>query len=446
MFLCREPYLYATIVMNPFISIINFIKSILNIGVDQDQEPHHRIIIQVINLIFTIVLLVVLLGFINGFAATGNLVIYLGNIGFLLVCVFGLYLNHRKEYDGATTLATVGTTTVMFFNVFYHEIDGSRADMIFLPLAVAAPLAFRKRWMGIAAFIYIATLLAVILWNANMRNIGNFSAVYTTLLIAGGMVISTATIIKHLERSAIELRQNNQQLKAQNKKQEELLLQNKLKTELLGILSHDLKGPAAAFNQLSKKVAYLLRKERYADIEKFGASFEVAGDKIFQDIDRLLNWTISQKENIVIRDNEFIPYTLVQRLTENIAFQLKDKNVVFKNNLPEDFPITTDSHLLEIILKNILNNAATHIEDGEQVSITHTVLDNTISISIHNPGAPIDKATVEQAKAGKYRKSAHSQGLGLGICFSLIQFIEGTISFDTESKPGTTAVVALPIK
>lgn len=431
--------------MKVITSTINFIKFLLNGGVTQGQEPHHRIVIQIINLICIIGILLslvtVVVLFIGGFR---NFFSYHSSILYSSLCAIAWYLNYRKYYDGATAMTTIVLASYMFFNVYYFEIDSSNAELLFFPLAIAAPLAFRRKWVGIIGFIYIVFLLGIIIWSRD--SITSFITLFNIMLIASGVVISTSSIIRHLSISARELKKTNEKLKEQNKQQEELIIQNNLKTELLGILAHDLKGPASSFNQLSKKVAFLMKKGRIDELEKHGEYFELAGERIYREIDRLLNWTIAQKEKIVIRDIEFLPYDLIQRIVNNLEFQFKKKAIQFKNNIPQNFVLTADWHILEIILKNLLNNSANHIQEGECVTITSLAEPNFVAIIIHNPGSAIDNEVVEQAKAGRYRKSKNGHGLGLGICFSLIQFLEGTLSFDTTSKSGTVAVVKLPVK
>lgn len=433
--------------MNHITPIVKFFKSFLDIGVDGNQEPNHRMIIQVVNLIFVLGIISASVDsisrFLMGFRELSN---YFTTTNFFFLCVLGLYFNYKKKFDLSTGFATAGIATLLFFNIHYFELYNSKAELVFFPLAVTAPLAFRNKRLGIIVFIYIALLMAELLWT--MDNLANFTLIFNVLLIASGMVISTGSIIRHLTNSAKELKISNKQLQKQNIEQEELIIQNNLKTELLGILAHDLKGPASSFNLLSKKVAFLLRKENYSELEKLGDYFELAGDKIYHDIDRLLNWTIAQKENIIIRDIECSPFYLIEKITESLDFQFKNRNktVVFENNLPKNIALTTDNHILEIIVKNLINNAAHHIEDGGCVAITGSVSNNTFAICIYNSGEPIDDSTVEQAKAGRYRKSKDGHGLGLGICFSLIQFIDGNLSFDTKSKSGTIAIVELPLK
>jgi len=154
--------------------------------------------------------------------------------------------------------------------------------------------------------------------------------------------------------------------------------------------------------------------------------------------------TIAQKSDIVIRIEELSPRRLINRITESLIYQVSEKEVSFVNSIPATIVINTDKHILEIILKNLLINAANHSEDNSQVVIIYSESEKYYIISINNQGSAIDMNIVKQAKVGRYRKSKEGHGLGLGICFSLIKFLDGAIEFESGNLTGTTAMIKLP--
>lgn len=442
--------------MNLIKSIINLLKYILNIGTVEGKSSQN-VSIYIVNLILLLLIVSFIIGAPSGiynyFSSPSSdwrdsylLELFALHSSYITISLLGLYFNSIKKYDIASGLATVGLSFVLFAYSYYaslHHLDlqSTRVALFFLPLSVAAPLAFRYRWLGIAGFMIIMTLLGIIIWKFDTRD--TFNMIMGIFIVAIGMIITTRFIVQYLDGAAQELKDKNKLLLKQNELQKELINQNKLRTELLSILSHDLKGPAASFNILSKKVAFYLKKGKYKELEELGDYFELAGDKIYQDIDRLLNWTIAQKENIIVRNFESTLYGLVDEIAESIQFELKVKSIDF-NSIPKDLTIITDFHILEIILKNLMLNAVKHSPPSSEISISYQSTAKGIEVSIHNLGEPIDMSFIEKAKAGKYHKSKNGHGLGLGICFSLIHFLDGELSYDVSS--GTTAIVFLPTK
>lgn len=353
----------------------------------------------------------------------------------------GLFFNKQRKYDLATGISTIGLAISFFLFIQYYQITNSRAELIFLPLAVTAPLAFQRIWLKIFGFSFIIMLFGAVIWTTDDNE--NFNLLSNIFFVAFGMVMTTRFIIRYLDGASTELKENNIKLEEQNKYQKELIDQNKLRTELLGILSHDLKGPASSFNTLSKKVALLLKGGRYSELDELGEYFARAGDRVYHDIDRLLNWTIAQKDNIIVRDMESNLYILIKKIEQSVHFELNGKVLDF-SKISSDILITTDFHILEIILKNLILNAIKHSPADTVITISQENTVDEVKVAIHNDGEPIDLVLIEQAKLGKYRKSKTGHGLGLGICFSLIQFLDGQLQYDISS--GTTAIVTLPNK
>lgn len=431
----------------PFIESIKsaFLK-ILNIGINEEQDAINKIYKQIVNMICVWAIIMPIYGSVMIHIHWDPSLMF-GLIGTLITTILagiGLYLNSINKFEITNYIILLVFPTIQFLITDPHAINPSGQEYTLVPLALVTPFLIRNKWVSFGIMAYILTLLGI-LTSARRIDIGYMEVINVILILTAG-IVGIIAIINHLTAIAQQFKEYNIELKEKNAKQAELIIQNNLKTELLGILSHDLKGPAAAFNQLSKKVSFLLKKERYDELEEFGEYFEVAGDKIFHDIDRLLNWTIAQKENIIIRGSELKLYQLIQRICQSLNFQVKDKSVVFDNEIPKDCKLVTDGHLLEIILKNLLINAANNVENEETVSIVFSSNDTTISIHISNPGTPIDMSIVEQARAGRYRKSKKGHGLGLGICFSLIKFLKGQINFDSGVAQGTIATVILPVK
>lgn len=436
-----------------YVQLMNLLKtirgsfySLLNIGIDAEHDTVGKIYIQIANTFCMCGIIMPLIGVaaqVNG-EYPSNLYAAIGASIISILSSIALYFNSTKQYNKANYIILLGLSTAQFSHIKLFEVIPSGSEYTFLPMAMLAPFLIKNKWISLSIMSYI---LALFIITINGRNHSfNVSIVFNIVMVLAGVMISLYAVINHLTAIAYEFKGYNIQLKKQNKKQEELITQNNLKTELLGILSHDLKGPANAFNKLSKKVSFLLKEENYDELEEFGTYFEHAGDKIFKEIDRLLNWTIAQKKNIIIHETELFIHRLIQGICEGLSYQVKDKSVIFENKISNDFKITTDGHLLEIILKNLITNAANHIDHNEKVSMAMTADGEKVHIHIANPGKPISMDIVEQAKAGRYRKSEHGYGLGLGICFSLIEFLQGSIDFTSRSEQGTTATVTLPIK
>jgi len=267
---------------------------------------------------------------------------------------------------------------------------------------------------------------------------------FNVVVVLVVLVIGIHIILNHFRKYAKNMGDQNVKLSQQNKELQNLIEQNDHKTELLAILSHDLKGPAASFDDLSKKVAFMIKNKRFDDLQEFGDYMEVAGDKIFRNIDRLLNWAISQKKEIITQVDTISPYELVNEVSQKLELLNPNKKIHFDNHIPESILLKTDVRILEIILHNLLSNALNNSPEEESVIIRSESSETEFVTAMTNQGPAMDMNIVNLAKEGKFHKSKRGHGLGLGICFSLIKFLKGNISYESNGSLGTTVKVSIP--
>lgn len=333
---------------------------------------------------------------------------------------------------------------VQFISMMYMGNASSGIVLTIFPLIFAVPFVNRDLGLRVINTLYIIFLslypIKEILYAIE------FSLIFNVVVGLTGMMIGFYLVFDHFEKNAKRLKGQNDKLKFQNSKLETLINQNNHKTELLGILSHNLKGPAASFDQLSKKVAFLIKNERFEDLQAFGEYFESTGDKIFQDIDRLLNWTMSQKNDIIITNVKLSPFKLVSAIKKKLELHNSHRNIRINVFIPIELEIKSDNQILEIILNNLLSNAVNNTQGKEEVTVRSSHTQSELILSISNDGPRIDMKIVEQAKSGKYQKSSTGHGLGIGICFSLIKFLEGNIMYTIDESNGTTVKVILPLR
>lgn len=123
---------------------------------------------------------------------------------------------------------------------------------------------------------------------------------------------------------------------------------------------------------------------------------------------------------------------LITEVVEKESSFLKDhadsKNIRIRNEIPEEVLLKTDENFLEIIIRNLLQNAVKYSCEGTMVTVTS---DNSNLISISNKMAD---ANLENLRTGFQNKSVDSgsNGLGLQIARDLAQAIGANILFELK--------------
>mgnify|MGYP004705709749 FL=1 len=116
-------------------------------------------------------------------------------------------------------------------------------------------------------------------------------------------------------------------------------------------------------------------------------------------------------------------------------------------NVPSDSFFHFDRIRLNQIIANLLGNAIKYTENGSV--IFNAVLKNEeLEVSIIDTGIGIAKNAMFSIGQPWFQidpSTAHSSGLGLAICYQLVELMGGVLDIESQPGLGTRVVVTLPI-
>ncbi len=247
------------------------------------------------------------------------------------------------------------------------------------------------------------------------------------------------------EREAVLLQEKNEELLQVNAK---LQMLNMEKSEILGIVSHDLKNPIGGVRGLAE-----LMQQGYIGTDQMAV---VAGqivetsDRMFDLVSNLLD--MNQLETGKMRFSIVtVDVALLLNFTAD-SFKINAQNKGIQLHLdiaPTLHPIQADERAMTQILENIISNALKYSPLGKSVFIRAFNEDSTASVRIEvqdeGPGLSED----DQSKLfGKFtRLSArptggeHSTGLGLSIVKRLVESMNGQVWCESDYGFGATFIL-----
>lgn len=188
---------------------------------------------------------------------------------------------------------------------------------------------------------------------------------------------------------------------------------------------------------------------------QFFQSTRTYKDEYFQ----LINSEFERVESIIY---EFLtlakPHNEIHFKQENIieilgdVIKLENTNALLKNvQLQYEFessPLLTlcDKHSLKQVIINILQNALEATNEKGKIRINVQLKqDNFIEISCKDNGCGIPKHLIHRLGEPFYSLKEKGTGLGLMICFKIIENHNGTITIESEEGEGTTVIIRLPL-
>lgn len=240
------------------------------------------------------------------------------------------------------------------------------------------------------------------------------------------------------------------QLKQIERNNHEITKIAQLKTEMLGIVAHDLRSPLnsiTALVELSKNSGTSVNeRDQYSDM-----IVEACNDarNIIRDLILIVKGESAQGLQL----KEANINLLLSQIQQQWAPQIKDDKQLLLT-LPETIVNAwIDQDKLARVFDNLIGNAIKFTEDGGNIhlllqqkdkeSLTVTVSDSGIGIPEHLQPYLFDRFS----KAGRLGlKGEKSHGLGLNICKQIVEQHGGKIQLESKVKEGTKFHITLPLK
>jgi two-component system sensor histidine kinase/response regulator len=226
----------------------------------------------------------------------------------------------------------------------------------------------------------------------------------------------------------------------------ELKESNETKNKLFSIVAHDLKAPLASIeNYLSLLNELELSKDEKITIEKNLLASTRQTSEMLQNI---LSWSKDQMDGIT---TNLIPIYVHQTLNHTIQFQnslAREKGIELSYIPNLELKAIADPDMLQLIVRNLLNNAIKFSSSGDKIELTTREEGNTCLIIISDTGIGISDekkdALFSLKNKGTYgTNNEKGVGLGLKLAKTYVELQNGQIWFESTQDEGTTFYVRL---
>ena len=227
-----------------------------------------------------------------------------------------------------------------------------------------------------------------------------------------------------------------------------LELLNAEKVKLFSIIAHDLRTPLASVQQYFTVMTEVdLEPAERAELETNLLSTISNTQEL---LTNLLKWAKNQMDGSTaylqpVNLHEFLENTAT--LFTSIATK-KEIEVIIDTY--EDITVMADADMLQLVIRNLLNNAVKFTNLNGRIELKAAVHGNNciISIADNGIGIPIGKqAEIFSLNtiSTKGTKKEEGTGLGLVLCKDYTELQGGSIWFSSTEGKGTTFFISLPM-
>ena len=225
---------------------------------------------------------------------------------------------------------------------------------------------------------------------------------------------------------------------------EKQLKSERLKTELITNVSHDIKTP------LTSIVNYvdLLKKQEVQDetAKEYIEVLDRQAARLKKLIEDLLEASKASTGNIAVSMVPLDETELVKQVAGEYSDRLRDKGLELVLNLPEhEMPVLADGQLLWRVFDNLLNNALKYSQPGTRVYLDLQEDQGSVAVTLRNISAYAlhisGEELMERFVRGDSSRHTEGSGLGLSIARSLMDLMNGSFSITIDGDLFKTQVI-----
>ena len=318
------------------------------------------------------------------------------------------------------------------------------------------PLLFNQITASIVITILSEFMFTLYTDNYGITNVlGHLLKILSFYLIYRSVIVNMFTrpveiLYFDLNNAHIKMQEANSIINDQKKKLERsvenLTMANQTKDKFFKIIAHDLKNPfnvINAFTDLITAKCSVSQVEGSANWIKYIEAIKETSTSAYRLLTNLLDWANLQTGDIKPIFTLVDLKTAVIESVITVAAAARQKKITINNLICESVFISADKNMLDIVLRNILNNAVKFTNNGGVISISCSENDNIVLFKISDTGVGIPQDIIKDIfnVSSKYSTigtaGEKGSGLGLILCREYIEKINGAIKISSELNKGT---------
>lgn len=230
---------------------------------------------------------------------------------------------------------------------------------------------------------------------------------------------------------------------------------NRIKSEFLSSMSHEVRTPLNAIVGLSEDM--MMYKEKLPDEVALDIQdIEVASQTLNEIVGNVLDINAIESEKVEL---ECVPYNIREEVDKVIKVtnsKIKNKEIVFDLKIDKNVPyiLIGDKVRIKEIINNLLSNAFKYTDNGSvslDVDVKNKMDDKCdLVIKVSDTGKGISEENIDKlfTKFERLDTIVNSDvagtGLGLAITKALVDMMKGKIKVTSKEKEGSVFEVVVP--
>lgn len=236
-------------------------------------------------------------------------------------------------------------------------------------------------------------------------------------------------------------------------REERLTELDRLKSEFVSSVSHELKTPLTTI----KLLAHLLQRNDVSEEEKldYSKTIAVECDRQIEFVGNLLDVSRIESGAYKLRKMRVDVRELIDSCVRVERHRAELLGVCLTTDVPAEISdVSGDFEALRRMIRSLIDNAIKYTPEGGRIKVSARASDETVAISVSDTGKGIPEADLPRIFDKFYRSApeagdeastaAPGVGLGLYLAQHIVGQLNGEITVESKQGKGTTFSVNLP--
>ncbi len=234
-------------------------------------------------------------------------------------------------------------------------------------------------------------------------------------------------------------------------REERLKELDRLKSEFVSSVSHELKTPLTTI----KLLAHLLQRTDLTEDEKidYAKTIAIECDRQIDFVGNLLDLSRIESGAYKLRKTRVDVRELIRSCMDVERHRAESLGVTLTSSIPTRLPaVTGDYDALRRVIRNLIDNAIKYTPASGRITVSAQVIDDRLAISVSDTGKGIPDGDLPHVFEKFYRAEAETEdgatapgvGLGLYLAQHIISQLDGELTVESKPGRGATFTVLLP--
>lgn len=225
-------------------------------------------------------------------------------------------------------------------------------------------------------------------------------------------------------------------------------MDNSIQDEFISTVSHEMRTPLTSIRGFSQTLLSSWDKLDEESKKKFVKIIEEQSGRLINLVENILTVSKLNSDKPLLRAVNV--NTSIEKVIQMLSVKHKNHKFVtdFMKNLPQ---ANLDEDKFQQIMTNLIDNAGKYSPENSDITITTSIKEDFIEISVKDKGVGIPKEDTDKIFEKFVRLENHltsktqGNGLGLYITKKLIESMNGKIIVESEPNQGTTFTLSFPV-